>query len=176
MSMFGDTTKFRDIASKEEAYWFGFFVGDGTVGKYGGAYRLKVDLQKGDRDHLRKLSSFLGFNGSRIYCDDSNMCSFSIKNKEMVTNLISLGLIQNKVHKTHRGLIPMEYKRDFIRGLWDADGTVYVSKIFKRFAIKVYGTKDLLEGVREVFVNDIDSIIEKTGCITSSDELVGVKL
>lgn len=165
--MFGDITKFRDITSEEEAYWFGFIVGDGTIGKYSWGYRLKVALQKGDIGHLRKLSSFLGFNGSRIYCDGANLCAFSIKNKEIVTNLFNLGLVQNKVHKVHRGLIPMKYKRDFIRGLLDADGTVYVSKIFRRFSLKIYGRNDLLEGIREVLIDEIDSFTDRTGCITS---------
>lgn len=153
------------IDSPEESYWFGFLVGDGTI--YEDRYRLKLSLGKKDKKHVEKFAIFLGYPKNRVHLYIS-MAEFRVDNKQLLNNLYNLGLCANKVHKTHRGLIPKKYKRDFIRGLFDADGTIHFrkNKKFKTPDFHICGTRDLLEGVRDVFLENIGVM----GCISTSKE------
>lgn len=155
----------------EESYWLGFLVGDGTI--YENRYRLKLSLQKNDRKHLEKFASFLNYSKNRIRLYGS-ICEFRIDNKELLINLYKLGLCQNKVHKTHKGLIPKKYQRDFIRGLFDADGTIHTflprNGKTKTANFHIYGTNNLLKGVKEVFVKNIKDINNGTGCISRDEK------
>jgi len=151
------------VNSSEESYWFGFLVGDGTI--YENRYRLKLSLGRKDKKHVEKFATFLGYSKNRVHLYGS-MSEFRIDNKQLLNNLYNLGLCANKTHKTHKGLIPKKYKRDFIRGLFDADGTIYLrkNKKFKTPDFHICGTGDLLEGVRDVFLEDIGV----RGCISTS--------
>jgi hypothetical protein len=162
--------RFNDgVNSPEESYWLGFLVGDGTI--YENRYRVKLSLQKSDEKHLEKFVKFLNYGKNRIHLYGS-MCEVSINNKELLINLYNLGLCQNKVHKTHKGLIPKRYQQDFIRGLFDADGTIHISLPkegkTKTADFHIYGTYNLLEGVRDVFVKNIRDADKSTGCISTS--------
>lgn len=151
------------INSPGKSYWFGFLVGDGTI--YEDRYRLKLSLGRKDKKHVEKFAVFLGYPKNRVHLYGS-MAQFSVDNKQLLMNLYNLGLCANKVHKTHRGLIPKKYKRDFIRGLFDADGTIHFrkNKKFKTPDFHIYGTRDLLEGVRDIFLENIGI----WGCISTS--------
>lgn len=170
---FNNKIKFeKGISSPEESYWFGFLVGDGTI--YENRYRLKLALQKRDKKHIEKFIKFLGYKEKKIYLyPDNSLCEVRIDNKRLLINLYHLGLQQNKVHKTHKGLIPEKYQRDFVRGLFDADGTVYMSlpknKKTKQACFHICGTNNLLEGVKDVFIKNIEGIDKNTGCISKSE-------
>ena len=168
--LLGNEIRFsKGINSPEESYWFGFLVGDGAI--YENRYRLKLALQKGDKKHLEKFAKFLSYSTDRIHLYGS-MCQFQIDNKQLLTNLYKLGLCQNKIHKTHKRLIPKRYKKDFARGLFDADGTIHLivpkNRKTKSAEFHIAGTKSLLEGIREVLVKNIKSIDENRGCIFTS--------
>ena len=155
----------KGINSPQESYWFGFLVGDGTI--YEDRYRLKLTLQKKDKKHIEKFIKFLGYSKKKIYSYPNRpLCEVRIDNKQLLIDLYNLGLCANKTHKTHRGLIPKKYRRDFIRGLFDADGTIHLrkNKKFKTPDFHICGTKDLLEGVRDVFIENIG----EEGCISTS--------
>lgn len=161
----------KGVNSSEESYWLGFLVGDGTI--YENRYRVKLALQKKDKNHIEKFIKFLGYNKKKIYLYPYKpLCEVRIDNKRLLINLYKLGLQQNKVHRTHKGLIPPKYQRDFIRGLFDADGTICLSlpKNSKTISadFHIYGTRNLLEGIREVFIKDVDDIGRNTGCISTS--------
>lgn len=147
--------KFKNgVNSPEESYWLGFLVGDGTI--YENRYRLKLSLGRKDKKHVERFAMFLGHSKNRV-CLYGSMAEFRVDNKQLLNNLYNLGLCANKVHKTHRGLIPKKYKRDFIRGLFDADGTIHFrkNKKIKTPDFHIYGTKDLLEGVGDIFLKDM---------------------
>jgi intein/homing endonuclease len=144
------------IKSPEEAYWFGFLVGDGCV--YENRYRLKLSLQKKDLEHIDKFAKFLGYGKDRIHLYGS-MAEFRVDNKRLLNSLYALGLCQNKVYKTHKGLIPNDFSRDFIRGLFDADGTVHLRSEGNHLTadFHIYGNYDLLGGVRDFLLRGIES-------------------
>lgn len=154
----------KGISSAEEAYWFGFLVGDGCI--YENRYRLKLSLQKKDSGHLIKFAKFLGYGEDRIHFYGS-MAEFRVDNKELLTRLYKLGLCQNKVHKTHKGLIPKKFKRDFVRGLFDADGTIHLrhQKNYLTANFHICGTYDLLSGIESELVKKIRKNNGTVGCI-----------
>ena len=82
----------------------------------------------------------------------NQMYGLRFGNERLVSDLESLGLHERKTFTTVFPNIPAEYVNDFIRGYFDGDGCIHVSKrknrvnsFIKNFS--VLGTKDLLEGV-----------------------------
>jgi len=137
------------IKTPEEAYWLGFIVGDGCI--YENRYRLKIALSIKDVNHLKKFLRFLGLDEDKISFYGF-MCEVKVDNKKLLESLYKLGLVQNKVRKTHSGLIPKKFVRDFIRGLFDADGTIHLRfpKKYMSADLHMYGTFDILKGIKNI--------------------------
>lgn len=82
----------------------------------------------------------------------NQMYGLRFDNERLVSDLESLGLHERKTFTTIFPNVPVEYANDFVRGYFDGDGCIHVSKrknrvnsFIKNFS--VLGTKDLLEGV-----------------------------
>ena len=54
--------------------------------------------------------------------------TLQIQNKKIFSDLISLGLVENKSLTVDFPNIPKEYVRHFIRGCWDGDGSVFLER------------------------------------------------
>lgn len=159
--------KFDSLDNPTKSYWFGFLAGDGSIGVYkNNRHRLKLSIK--DKEHLKKFMSFLGYKDSKIY-GSGPIHEFKVDNKEIVQNLFDLGLKQNKVKKNSGELIPDNFKRDFIRGLFDADGSVNFFKPsngeMKNAEFHISGTKELLKAVKDIIAHEIKEITSKNGSL-----------
>lgn len=136
--------KYSDgITTREESYWFGFIIGDGSLSR--GRNRLNITLQPGDRGHLVKLQSFFG--GGRIVPVLRKYHAYIIENKRLANNLRAIGLTPNKTFTITKDIIPDVYTMDFLRGLLDADGSIYVD--FPTVLLRWNGTESMMYGIRE---------------------------
>lgn len=133
---------FKEIDSKEKAYWLGFIWADGYVQKY----ELGIELSIKDIEHLKKFNKCLNGNlqittRKRNGCfkykeyDNSNdiieFCSIRIHNKQMIDDLIKYNIVPNKTYKSiNCGLpnIPQEFLIYFIEGYFDGDGAILKNK------------------------------------------------
>lgn len=117
--------------SKSMSYCLGFIVADGNIH----GTRLTIAVQPRDEDVLHFIRSSIGSNHPirwYSYVDDDGVRRryrwLAITSKQITRDLVSLGIIPNKseIWKTSapRFYIPEEYKWDFIRGVFDGDGTV----------------------------------------------------
>jgi DNA-binding CsgD family transcriptional regulator len=144
---------FKNIDTAFKAYWLGFMFGDGYVKS--NLKEFGITLKSEDMSHLEKFAEFLEYSGEIKTYDpiegafSNNQYSKLVAcSRETCADLISHGCIPNKTHilAEPQGLNKTLFK-DFIRGLVDADGGIYVySKIV---SWELVGTYDLLKWVAD---------------------------
>ena len=70
--------------------------------------------------------------------------SFHVNEEEMYNDLLKLGLTPKKSLTMQFPCVPDQYLRDFIRGCWDGDGSVYFESEVKPRASYITGSKGFL--------------------------------
>lgn len=133
-----DKDFFYKIDSEEKAYWLGFIWGDGfiydeKVGEHSGI--LCISLSSNDIDHLYKFKSAINsshtihvYDNSKGYAD-GKLARIKINSNCIVNSLKSYGMIANKSNKIGSPKnLSEQYYIPFIRGFFDADGTLSIWK------------------------------------------------
>ncbi len=141
--------------SKESAYILGFITADGYVKRDTSGNRhanmLQFELASYDIDILKKFKDVLKFEGP-ISTTKRSTCKMQINNTKIIEDIIKKGVPStNKTEEaTFPANMPSEYAPDFIRGVFDGDGSIYMedSNGHSRLALQILGTKDLLYGIR----------------------------
>ena len=141
---------FNKIDNEEKAYWLGFIVADGYLNI--NKHMLRIKLGNRDRSHLIKFIKFIGGNEemlkSEIHSETGNENFYvSLYSKEVMNDLISLGIEQAKSGKEKVCNIDKKYYRDFIRGLWDGDGFIRENLS----GIGLFGSEEVLAFVQNYF-------------------------
>lgn len=140
---------FENIDTSEKSYWFGFIAGDGCIF---GKYRCQIELANVDYNHLVKFKNAVEFDGP-ILTNGDNFSRLVIYRKQFVKHLISKGLIPHKSKRLSEDIIPLQFKRDFVRGLFDADGCIGIhTSEQKRFiaTFSIAGTLSLMYGISDI--------------------------
>lgn len=143
----------------EKAYWLGFLLADGSVGRSlavkGSSERLPATISLGlaerDKNHLYKFARFMGVPEDRISSliktrtggakTRDNPCVFiTFSSKNMLKDLANYGILP------HKSMIEQPYifknkqmQMNYVRGVIDGDGWVSVKK--KSFGL--CGSKDV---------------------------------
>lgn len=163
-----DFAFFEDINSEEKAYWLGYIAADGNVysnkqrRNYSAGSTLKIVSK--DKEHLEKFKrsiqsdakierivNFKGYsNGNAVY-------RIEIYSNKICEDLIKLGIVPNKSLVLKPPKIKREFYKDFIRGYFDGDGSIYKTKT--NYGFSLVGTKEMLEWVIKVL--DIETNIKK---------------
>ena len=141
---------FNKIDNEEKAYWLGFIVADGYLNI--NKHMLRIKLGNRDRSHLIKFIKFIGGNEemlkSEIHSETGNENFYvSLYSKEVMNDLLSLGIEQAKSGKEKVCNIDKKYYRDFIRGLWDGDGFIRENLS----GIGLVGSEEVLTFVQNCF-------------------------
>lgn len=141
---------FNKIDNEEKAYWLGFIVADGYLNI--NKHMLRIKLGNRDRSHLIKFIKFIGGNEemlkSEIHSETGNENFYvSLYSKEVMNDLLSLGVEQAKSGKEKVCNIDKKYYRDFIRGLWDGDGFIRENLS----GIGLVGSEEVLAFVQNYF-------------------------
>jgi hypothetical protein len=148
---FFNQTIFKNIDTEDKAYWLGFMFGDGFVKS--NLKEFGLALKADDKSHLEKFAKFLECNGEIRTYDPTNGAFSNNQysrlvacSRETCADLISHGCVPNKTHilAEPQGVNKALHK-DFIRGLVDADGGIYVYP--KTASWELVGGYDLLEWV-----------------------------
>lgn len=145
---------FNKIDNEEKAYWLGFIVADGYLNI--NKHMLRIKLGNRDRSHLIKFIKFVGGNEemlkSEIHSETGNENFYvSLYSKEVMNDLLSLGVEQAKSGKEKVCNIDKKYYRDFIRGLWDGDGFIRENLS----GIGLVGSEEVLAFVQNYFNNSL---------------------
>lgn len=168
-----DEEYFNNIDSANKAYILGFILTDGCIGVSSSkSKRLKITLQKQDSEILEKIlkelktSSPIRFatvqtvlpNGSKYKGEvaEINICS-----NLLCDSLIKYGITPKKTYKgkININLIPREFRRDFVRGIVDGDGSfgIYCGSKSNKISydgLRMVGNINTLEIVAEILKDD----------------------
>jgi hypothetical protein len=153
-----DDNYFSVIDTEEKAYWLGFLYADGYVRiKNNRSGQLKLKLSSKDRIHIelfnRCLSSnypikdnisIIKYKGS---LSKSNVSELSIYNTKIVNDLVYNGCFSNKTFSIRLPNIDKSIIRHFIRGYFDGDGCISISKKGHP-SIKIISNKDFIGDVK----------------------------
>lgn len=116
-----------EILTPESAYWIGFIAADGSIShpnnKNKRSYTTGICLGIRDIDHLKKFQNFI--ESSHKMYKDKRCCHLNISSRKMYNDLLYHGIKPLKTYslESHISNIPDEYKKYFIAGLFDGDGT-----------------------------------------------------
>jgi len=143
--------------SNEMAYFLGLLVADGHVRKQNNI--IMLNLKKTDEAIIQNLKEAIEYDGP-IYTinkkDGQPQACLTVSSKEMVKDLNGLGLSGNKTYDFDWVKdIPDEFVSDFVRGVFDGDGCVYISTIKKGYSASIVGTYKLTENIKKYYENYI---------------------
>jgi len=157
---------FEKIKTEKEAYYLGLLFADG----YNNTDRYVIELTLIDEEVVKGFMYFIygkkttkkyivrrgGYNknGKPIYsvriCDKK--ISLRLKKLGMVKAKSKILMFPKKIHK--------KYLKHFIRGYFDGDGSIWITKDkskynYKAFGFRILGTEDICSNIGKYFCNNL---------------------
>lgn len=160
-----DDRYFHTIDTPEKAYWLGFIYADGyiTTKRVRESQSLGIALSIEDRTHLEKLNNALNGNvevkiyrESAGYAVGKEYCRIVFSSQHLVDDLKTHGVVEHKSNVLCFPSIDPSLTRDFIRGYFDGDGSVWMQKkhgVPKDLNIGFVGTDSMLISIQEELKN-----------------------
>ena len=163
---------FENIDSEHKAYWLGFIYADGSItkkvyekGSY--TYRLRMELMFEDKYILEQMALDLesDLKPKEYYNDASHFEGYNkpkhtayimFSSKKMGEDLVKLGVVPNKtlILKSLPS-IPDNLMKHFIRGYFDGDGSVYLTKD-NTIKTAFYGTHDFINSIQDFLIKELN--------------------
>lgn len=135
------------------AYIMGFLAADGNIQKNGNRIQSQLSIQ--DKDQLIQIQQEIG--GCEVYEYTSNgypSCGWHCYSAKIKQDLAKYGIIPHKTGKIYiSNLLPKEYWRDFIRGYFDGDGSIYKDANGMRLSI-TSANVEILNNINQFFMEN----------------------
>lgn len=135
---------FFSVWTPKMAYVLGLIITDGCISKTG-----TVSLSINDKELLEKVKKALGSTHKiEPSKHQNNLYIFHFARENMVRDLEKLCVVPKKSLIVKFPEVPQAYLPDFIRGVFDGDGSVYFDKRSKKCPIRASfhsGSKDFIE-------------------------------
>lgn len=137
------------------AYILGYITGDGCVWTEGGSYKLIIVSKDVDvLEFIRvELESPYSIKDSKDGTHRINICR-----KVVVMDLMAHGILPRKSWNPVVPDVPVEYRVSFLHGLFDADGSVWMSKPTGR--AKVANITTAMYSYRKNFLQTVGGMIK----------------
>lgn len=104
-------------------YWAGALEADGCVRERGpNSHTIKLHISKNDRLWLRQFKEAL--QAEHPIREDGDFIRLKIYSDKMFEDLGNLGVVPRKTYKNITPNVPEEYVYDYIRGVFDGDGSI----------------------------------------------------
>jgi len=149
--------------SPASAYMIGFIAADGSIiwDDDRGIYRLDIEISPRDRDLLERFAKELQYAGDLAQFD-KGVVALQINDKELVESLLKIGL---KPKKEGFPSVPRQYLSHFIRGFFDANGSVYLRNgtVHVRFAGREHAIRNINKIIADELGIDEKTIVETAG-------------
>lgn len=146
-----DSNYFREINSKDKAYFLGLLVADGCNHRIG----FNIALEEGDKYILEKFIICINYTGSLYYIKRKsprkNMFKLNITDLQISKDLTRLGVVPAKSLITYFPNIEERYRSHFIRGVFDGDGCIHIGKEKKK-TFSICGNKILIEEIQKILM------------------------
>lgn len=155
-----DENFFESIDTEEKAYFLGFIAADGCVQNNGrGVFVLSITINDKDIDILERMKLAMKAQQPIIHLKRDNMVRITFTRKKLISDLMSLGLTERKSLTMDPMLhhLSESMKPHFIRGYFDGDGSVMLSKTGhpgsykQRHYVAFRGTESFLQSFRDYF-------------------------
>lgn len=153
-----DNNFFKKIDSSDKAYWLGYICADGNISKN----TFNFSIASKDREIIEKFKSAINSNHKiyfREYYDKRYLKTYKIYNliitrKEIVLDLINLGITSNKTNELEMPKIEEKYYSYFFAGLFDGDGCVFSQKKKNKiyYGVDLISTKEILEFLQQYLI------------------------
>lgn len=134
--------------SSEMAYVLGLIITDGCISKTG-----VISLSMNDKELLEKVKKVMGSaHNITPSKHQKGLYYFHFARENMVKRLRDFGVTPRKSLEVKFPDIPEDFLPDFIRGVFDGDGSVYFDKRSKDYPIRTglySGSKDFIEKLEE---------------------------
>ena len=128
------------------AYVLGLIMTDGCVSKHG-----SVSLCINDKDLLETVKTALGSNHPIRHSKyQARLYTLVFAREKLIDDLNKLGVFSKKSHNIGFPDVPDVYLVDFIRGIFDGDGSVFFEKRSPNFPLKssfISGSKGFIETI-----------------------------
>lgn len=171
---------FDDINTKEKAYWIGFLYADGYIVKQSCSFGL--GLKESDKEHLENFLKFLqiqnDFNNVLHYDLKTHSYKIIIGRKHTYEALKNLGFTNTKSYDTNTKVwdnIPQDYKKDFILGIWDGDGSFGFSKSNRQLSSLISNNDNLIYKISEYINNHLGENFSKVKAKTPGDNYCRIR-
>ena len=143
-SFFDINDNFFSIWSPEMAYVLGLVATDGCISRFG-----TVSLCINDKDLLETVKKAMGSEHQiKYYGRQEGLYSFIFSRQSLVEDLKRVGIFPNKSLTIQFPDVPDAFLIDFIRGVFDGDGSVFFEKRSPELPIRasfVSGSKSFIE-------------------------------
>ena len=138
---------FHEIDTEQKAYYLGWIMSDGCISTSYNGYFLKLALQIAD---IEILNGFLQKIGSKHHVNiKANRAYVSIGSKEMVQDLMALGMQERNSGKQIVPNIPVSLLSHFYRGFFDGDGITDIGKT-KHYRSGFIATEDIIQTLQMI--------------------------
>lgn len=147
---------FSNIDTEEKAYLLGILAADGCMKQRGDYYCLSFGLTSYDKDHVRKVAGLISpdikTHEYHYTSDRKPMTYFDVGVQTLCKQFLNHGIIprKSKILKPPSFLSP-SLVRHYIRGYFDGDGSVFITKENKLGANCV-GTRSVLDFINKHFL------------------------
>lgn len=167
-------------------YLLGVYMTDGNINTT--KHHLNFSISSKDKRWLESIRDLIVPN-KPIYNKQGNCFSLEASNIEVLNWLINYGCIPRKsLTLSINKPIPIQYQRDFLRGVVDGDGSMSIAPYIKKKNNKIYhynkktmyicsASRIFLEQIKEMIPNNINCYLYNYGKIDSiiNDKIVIAK-
>ncbi|WP_445612690.1 LAGLIDADG family homing endonuclease [Geobacillus sp. YF-1] len=175
---------FSNIRTPNQAYLVGYILGDGTLYDRKKSKRLVLTVAETDKDLLYSIAREMNIAPEAVKfrknntCNEQNKYSLTISCTKICNDLMRLGISPKKTGKEPWiQFNSIELQWSFLRGVFDADGSIRVYRRYYRDREKDYlrvrfgitGSRPLLEGILNFLkangiAQNVNSLTAKQGC------------
>jgi hypothetical protein len=148
---------FSAVSSPATAYWLGFLYADGNI-RLKPYWAVTINLASKDKQHLLDLQATIGGRVTDLTASTDHMLNghvvkggprvrWVVYSRSMVLDLLKLGVAPSKSRHPVMPQVPKEFLRDFLRGLFDGDGCVYLGEDGRSPLVAFCGHPDVVAWV-----------------------------
>jgi len=140
---------FEIIDNANKAYWLGFCMAD----CYNSSDELIFELSVKDLNHLEELKKELKSNQKIKVIKNDKYCKVRFSSRKLCQDLSNLGCVPKKSLILQFPLINKEFHKDFIRGVFDGDGCMYIGKKNKSWSL-YSGSELFIKEIYKILLNN----------------------
>lgn len=148
---------FSIIDCGQKAYWIGFLYADGSIES--NSHTISCTLKEDDKEQLINFETFLNISESCLkYNNATHSWRFTVTRLKTYQDLINIGFTSEKSYDKTLIVwnhIPEKFKKDFLLGLWDGDGSFMITSDKKQKASLISNNDYLIWAIVKYINNNL---------------------